>query len=153
MKFSCPECGSENTQRQSLAYAGGTAEIEDSGIVSGSNGSASYSGTSTASTPLAQRCRPPERPRFFAEVIGGPLGCGAVASWGVLSLLTVIGLVHDWTFKTWCVLALAIAVPLGLFFFSGWRRKAQKYPSALAEYERSWICHRCGRSWSQKAES
>jgi len=129
MSIPCPHCNSQNTQKFSLIYRSGTADINLTtvkstyGVGGLSAGAASTSGTTQSH--LASQCAPPEKRSYFLPVVGIFIGgC-------VLSLL-----VGAWVIDVMYLLLIGYIV-LAI------RHNFQYYPMWLQEWNEKYICLRC----------
>jgi hypothetical protein len=136
----CPRCHSDNTQLACLIYAEGTQHASSSSkTVFGS-----VHASSTAQTPLAAMCAPPEplsvaMPDKIAGIfITPPILMLFFFSWfgGFSKGLLLASL--------WLLLVLS---PIwGVAMFISFRRKRHNktvMPARLEQWQRSWFCKKC----------
>jgi VIT1/CCC1 family predicted Fe2+/Mn2+ transporter len=122
--MNCPQCQSGNTQKFKIAHESGTDDVE--GI----------------QTKLAKKCEPPNQPfldGFFAFV--------AV----ILSAFVAIVVGFNFHSFWWGVAALVIAfIALSIFWSSTIGAvTGKRYDAKLAEWEKSWICMKCGHAFKE----
>jgi DNA-directed RNA polymerase subunit RPC12/RpoP len=143
--FSCPACGSERTQKVSVAYAAGTSTgrrtaggfaFTADGLVPVIGG-----GNTQTRTSLAASLAPPvRRDDYMAWIIlaGMVLGfAGGVFTFdstdsrelagAVFFLVVVFSIFVSWLARKWAM-----------------RYNTTVYRKALSRWQRSWFCHRCG---------
>lgn len=116
--FSCPQCGSHDTQKYEAIWMNGTA----SGSVDGGGGSVS----SFSQTNLARMAGPPTRATTWEWILGWTLVGGLALGPGGAVLGAAVGLVGA---------GLGVAYNIGT-----WRR-------LYADWQQSWYCHRCTHSF------
>ncbi len=136
----CEKCGSENTQKLEMAFDGGTQGISTTshtagvGSLSGALGlGGSITKTSgTAMSVLAQKASPPAKRKLKAPIVSLVIGLLVVGGGGVA---TAIGLA-----------ALAAG---GYFGYTAFQFNSTVWPDLYAEWQESWLCHKCGNIYRQ----
>jgi hypothetical protein len=142
--YCCPQCRSEQIQSFQMAYRAGTSQSSFYG--SGHSfeaGSVSVSGTSHNQTYLAGLTSPPSRPRPFLLAI---IATFVIPFFSVMPLLMAYFISP---FKFGIILLIdfglvaTVYVLCGIFAPVQWKKHRQRY----AEWERAWICLRCGHTF------
>lgn len=144
VQYSCPTCGSENTQRLSAAYMEGVSQF--SATTSGFGwvgGPAVANGwtTGTCQTGIAQISAPPQK-RSYREglllLFLGPV-IGALP-FAIMEHLNGKAQIHE-------ILAAFSVLTLELFALLFLVRAAvhnrTEWPRRMREWQMSWICRRC----------
>ncbi len=165
--YSCPRCQSENFQSFPIIFESGTSSSHFSavgiGVGSGNYHDATiYGGSGQTRSALANRVAPPSR----ADSTGAVL---LLVFSVVLFMIVAVGGVflysiwrdakteHATEASLLCaVIFLAPCLVLGLFFFSKSQRDIAKaarfnesrWPRLYDEWERSFLCLRCGFDWT-----
>ena len=152
MNLQCPNCNSSDLQKVSLAYQKGIARVNTRtrlrGVMVGSDGPDLIVGRATTQgiqqTALSKIIAPPVK-WSYAKLIGWSILVFLAAGWLVFYVNTV-------TTKSQTVssLALTVYVILALCVFMGtfagyWRHNRSTYPRQFANWERSYLCERCGK--------
>lgn len=138
----CSKCGSENTQSFEMAYHGGTNQNNFSGSgYSFHAGNVNVSGTSYNQSSLAAITSPPKSPNPFLL---------AIILTFVIPIISFVPLVLAYfisPFKFALYIIIDIGLIVGAYVFCGiflsppaWA----KYKERTAQWNRSWICLRCG---------
>lgn len=150
VKYACPRCESDQIQRFAVVFQTGTARSthHTSGIGIGGHsegiGLAGFGAVteSASSTLLASQLAPPEtKPSLFPNLMRG-----------VCIIFTLVALTAFVQFRD---IRLGIVVAIGLAgFWSNHRRyknlskwNKEEYPKLVDEWERSWVCHKCGHTF------
>ena len=143
--MNCPECGSSEIRKCSVIYEQGT----------------SYGHTETpgwrierfSQTPLAERCAPPQKPAggVFKAVISAL--CVAFFAWAGYKAVMAFKLSFHWTL--WPIAGgffiLLGAARIFWYAFLGKTKKA-RYKDLYAAWERSWLCLKCGKIFTEEPE-
>lgn len=135
-RYDCPECGSENTQRATLAYESGTARSRAYTRGGGTHDRTEYGAVTEGEgrTLLATRLAPPKPRRVVAGTIG----------------FFVLGLYVELITHSTVVL-FGVWVPAAVY--AVW---AVKQNRRLAEKRREWaqqfVCMRCGEKFDPTRE-
>jgi transcription elongation factor Elf1 len=152
--FACPHCRSEQIQKCSVAHAAGTSTGTIIGVAGiGDNLGVGIAG-SNKTTNLAASCAPPKTPintgfwiTFTCMIIFSIASCAISCSMVDGSRLRYDA--KD-TYEGICVLgSIVIGIMIGLVaYFTIFNKSRAKqlmaHQIALAQWDRSWICHRCG---------
>lgn len=144
-RYVCPNCGSENIQRFSVAYQGGAADIDttthSAGIGFGGGGigigGAKHHTTGVQMTQLAQEVAPPRKRKYWV-----PLMCAIIA--GVIVSI-VAGMISDSLSFLGYIAFAAVMYVMGYqktYLFN------KQVPEWYAQWERSWICLKCGHKFT-----
>ncbi len=146
VQYSCPTCGSENTQRLATAYMEGVSQFSatTSGFGwAGGPAAANAWTTGTCQTGLAQICAPPQKRSyrggllllFFGPVIGA-------LPFAIMEHLNGKARIHE-------ILATISALTLGLCALALLGRATvhnkATWPKRMREWQMSWICRRCAQ--------
>lgn len=142
MNCNCPQCGSDQTQPFRMVYESGTsAGVHHTlGVGLSSGGAIGIGGAQTASTSmteLAAKVAPPEKIGISIIIwlllaavgyyaIAGPANAGAAK-------LTV---------------GLFIGIPCIRTVFRAVKFNTRDYPALMEQWEKSWLCRRCGNSFT-----
>lgn len=154
----CPNCRSQNTTTFPMAYDAGTSygNFRGSGTSYGGAGlnSISVSGGTFAQTNLAARCAPPELPSATPYIVLSVVVCHLLTSILFAALAPVARmLLYVIPFPA-ILFVMAVFVVGGQFAF--WHLlvkpylyvpRVRKLDPLFHEWERSWICTRCGYAW------
>ena len=140
----CKSCGSENTQRLSVAYQNGTSTINTRsnsvGVGVGSGGlglgSATTTTSGTSTSLLAARAAPPPKKRYRSAFII------PVAIW-------IVAMFFGKSFTGTALNVIAYAV-LAFFLFRAYQFNSQKWPQLYRHWQSMWICQKCGLTYSQE---
>ncbi len=129
----CPACASQSTRKFNIVYEEGTTKGT-------SEGSSGHSTEHFSQTPLAKRCSPPDEPSpgFLLGIVGF-----AISVWFAFKLGAVFG-------SFWLGAITFFIAFVGLTFF--WsrilaRKAFVKYHTAYEQWQKSWICTKCGHSF------
>jgi hypothetical protein len=160
MEFQCSNCKSTDLKKVSLAYQEGLYRVDSRtrlrGVVVGSGGPDIVVGRASTKgshqTEASKRLGPPVKWPYLKLI-----------SWSALAFLSVGWLViytHAVTTNTSTVssipLTIHTVVSFGIFaalFALFWRHNHSTYPQKYAQWNRSFICERCGEVSQQGVES
>ena len=141
-KYSCPRCGSENTQKYSEIYLNGITHhsanaefdgyIDHGNITSDIRGNADLNGTSISR--LAQSCAPPEE-----ENSGG---CAII----FFVLLAAYFELHRYGYGLYIMIFFFVIGIVGAI--SDHQHNSTEYPKEMYWWRRSYYCHRCGHRFT-----
>jgi hypothetical protein len=145
MKTNCPNCESDDVYLCSTAYEQGTTHTKTKGRGTASTvGYSPGTGMGTAQTNVSTSSSSVSRTAFAQKAAPPKSYLPRMIIWAVLSLLAVVltrsapGFIKD---LAWLSLAGAAVAT----FFSFRHRPA--YQEALARWQKSWICGRCGNKF------
>lgn len=139
-RYACPYCQSENTQSLSMAYMMGTSRSTGYMVGGGVAGDVFGVGAGAtggfSQTDLAAKVAPPEEAEMMIPFV-----------WSVMTglfLWFVEFLIVDWEWLGRAFAFLGVVAGCGLLY---WAHQYNKYtlPEEKREYNRSYICYRCGR--------
>ena len=151
MDLRCPKCNSTDLKKVSLAYQEGLyradARTRLSAALVGGNGPDLVVGRATThashQSALSKRLSPPAKWSYLK-----------VGAWSVLTILCIgwlVFYVNTVTTNSSTVIsnpvilfAVASAGVLGLLLFLVWKHNHSTYQQRFAEWDRSFICQRCG---------
>lgn len=136
MSITCPRCESEHTQKFSLIYRNGTAQVtlaSAAGSIGNSDNRVGTTATSgTTQSQLAAECAPPARLPFLVPLIAFLIGgC-------VLSLM-----VGAWANAVVLIGAFAYVVYAIKHYFS-------THAAQMRHWEAKFLCLRCGTAFLPK---
>jgi hypothetical protein len=149
MELRCPNCGSTDLKKASLAHEEGLSRIKAKsrlrGLFFGDDGTSVLVGTAETKgiqqTELAKRLRPPKKWSYLK-----PIGWSAGISF--VLLIVYVHSVMGSTGKVSSLSGMVATVAIGGLFlvlmFATWRHNRLAYPRQLAEWQRSFVCQRCG---------
>jgi hypothetical protein len=152
--FACPHCHSEQIQKCSVAHAAGTSTGTIIGIAGIGDSLGIGIAGSTKTSNLAASCAPPHVPinaGFWITFVG--MIISSIALCGIsCSMVDGSKLAYDTkdTYEGLCVLgSIIISGIMGLVVYFAIFNKPRKeqliaHQITLAQWDRSWICHRCG---------
>ena len=131
----CTHCGSEDVQKASVIFEGGTSR--GTSISGGSVGGrgAMMSTVSTSQTTLASKMQPPPRmgiPKMIACVVGMLLT-------GTLAVGMMPGQEPWWMFWAFLLAMLTFVLVRGI-------KHNKAYPERIQVYNKTWFCLRCGET-------
>lgn len=138
----CPACQSDQVRKISLIHEEGVRAGVGIGVGVSVSGVGAGVGAGVSTSVLATKCAPPKKDKdaFFKQVGGGlllvfvvPLIISLMASgsWGETG----------WFWKAWAGLGLALIAWLQFKFD---KKQEEAYQQALADYEKTFMCCRCG---------
>ncbi|HUQ82287.1 MAG TPA: hypothetical protein VM076_14140 [Gemmatimonadaceae bacterium] len=142
--LACTKCGSAEVRRLSLIYQEGLAIIntssQTSGAAFGSGGGASFGSASTRTTgtqqtALSKQAAPPAKKHTILW--------GMAA--GILGMIALSGL-SDFSFSV--VVFAALAALAGRMSLKAKVYNAATFPELYARWERSFMCNRCGETFT-----
>lgn len=139
----CKRCGSDNTQRLSVAYQNGTSTINTRsnsvGVGVGSDGLVLGSATTTTSgvstSLLAARAAPPPKKRYRVAFI-------------IPVTIWIVAMLFGKSF-TGTVLNLTGYAALAFSLFRTYQFNSQTWPQLYRHWQSMWVCHKCGLTYSQ----
>jgi hypothetical protein len=127
MEINCPQCNSNQVQKLSLVYAQNVSRV------SGNTSRSSFNGT--AITGVGQKSAPPLTPVAVITI-----AVGIVPFFALLGsfLLLII-------FRQLGGIILVLGIPAGLIYLIQWViRSIRNYPSRKAQWNKMFMCQRCG---------
>lgn len=138
----CPACQSDQIKKISLIHEEGVRAGGSIGAGITSSGIGAGVGVGVSTSLLAAKCAPPKKDNeaFFKQAGNGlllvffvPLVIALMAngSWGETG----------WFWKAWAGLGLALIAWLQFKFD---KKQEEAYQQALADYDRTYMCSRCG---------
>ena len=138
----CPACHSDLLRKASLIHEEGVRAGVGVGVGLTSSGIGAGIGAGVSTSVLAAKCAPPKKDKdaFFKQMGGGlllvfgvPLMIALMAngSWGETG----------WFWKAWAGLGLGL---IGWLQFKFDKQQDAAYQQAMAEYDRTFMCTRCG---------
>ncbi len=151
----CPNCNSDDTSTLKMVWMSGTSDIQSkmTGVGVGVTGHGLGIGAGvgktkgTSKTLLSQAAQPPLPPKYTEALVVALLAGLGVAFFLFMGLLSdassdgEIGVVYEWTIM---IAASAVAVAVYKVTSKSNANSKKAYENRLAEYERQWICLRCG---------
>ena len=133
MDLKCPKCGSHDMVKASLAYAANTSQHESisTGVGMGAGGIGVGLGDTvgTSQTLLGQQLAPPAGSNLS--------GCLVLLGAGIVILLCKYYRAPWWVWVIGVVATIFLVGPLAV-------REDAKKQKLLEEYDRKWLCKRCG---------
>ena len=130
--MNCPQCKSDNVQRLSVIYEGGTQKINTTSSSFGSGvsnrggfglGTATTRTQGTAQTKAAEKAAPPKKKNYALAVV-----------------LIVLGLF----LTTQSVIFILLAGLGGYLAYKANAYNKETYPPLYSTWEKSWQCNKCG---------
>lgn len=132
----CPACQSDQIKKASLIHAEGVSNSRAVGVGLGTGHVAGVGvGVGSSATALASQCAPPKRGN--APFVGG------VFSLFIGCVITALGLPNYLGYYVGLVLLPGLAIVPFIAYKQSKANKA-KYELALSEYEKIYMCLRCG---------
>mgnify|MGYP007112201101 CR=1 FL=1 len=133
MHIHCTHCGSENVQKASVIYEGGTSQgTSFSGGSFGGRGGA-FTTVSSTQTSLAKKLKPPPR-MGIPGIIGCVLG---IAFTGLLMVSQLSASEPWWLYWLFMMAVLVFVLLRGL-------KRNKVYPEKIQAYNKMWFCQKCG---------
>ncbi len=145
--FSCPQCGSDNIQRFSVAFRGGASTIDTKTSTTGIGigrgglgvGTAGSHTTGVQMTQLAKEVAPPAKKKYMFPIII------SLIIWIVVdrSFLSVMG-----TTAAGIPGYISLAAALWYFVYQKvyvWNKNV--WPGLYEKWEKSWVCLKCGHKF------
>lgn len=158
MNMQCPKCGSPEFTRLSLVYAHGFSEVESRSRLWGFGLGGSALGFGRAKTrghlqsKLSLAVSPPTKMSYW-KVIKWGLLASLIVWWVLLNLTAAPGgprtFAHDFPFIAYANGALLI-----FFLWVVWRYNRLVFPGRYTNWDRSFMCTRCGHivQWALQVE-
>ena len=146
MKVNCPSCESEDVYLCSTAYEQGTTRTTTTSKGTASTlGYSPGTGSGTAQTNVSTSSSSVSRTAFAEQAAPPKSYLAKMIMWAVGSLLAVWVLEQSsWSgLKHWAWISLVGAI-VGTFFSF---KNRPAYHEALARWQKSWICSRCGKKF------
>jgi hypothetical protein len=146
MKMNCPKCESDDVYLCSAAYEqGSTRTTTTSRGTASTLGYSQGTGVGTAQTNISTTSSSVSRTAFAEKAAPPKSYLGKMILWAVGSLLAVLVLTPSvWSgLKHWAWISLAGSI-VGTFFSF---KNRPAYREALARWQKSWICTRCGNKF------
>lgn len=158
MSYACPQCGSQNTQRLSLAYSSGlsTVDLRTGGIGVGIGSNTiipTFGGdwsSGSVQTQLSKSAAPPSKKKYrwaLYWILVGPFL--VYLPWALLEQIygssRMLHLLGEWTI---------VLVPIGVVWIL-WRSLAfnrHAWPRLMRSWSRQFICLRCSLIFSESTE-
>jgi len=147
MSISCPYCETDSVQSLAMAYQSGLSHVssKSKGTGAGTSGghalvfSQDSASSGISQTALSQRAAPPEKRSYLAIIL---LCAGLYLALGISGLLVSIfsETIGSWM-KTGGLICL-LSMPVPLFF--AFRFSGTQYPALLTQWNRTFICLKCG---------
>ncbi len=133
----CPHCHSDNIQKLSVVYEHGTQNIQTTGRTRGSGigfgggglgagiGSARTTTKGKSQSIAAKNAAPPDKKKIIIPI--AMMGVG----------LLIIKFIHVFP-------GLLFIAGGGFIFWKFWQYNKNTYPPLYQQWQRSWLCNRCG---------
>ena len=149
MDLQCPRCKSTDLKRVSLAYQEGLYRVDTrtrlSGVLIGSGGPDMVVGRARTKgvrqTELSMRLSPPSKWSYLKLIVWG----------GIISVVALVAYVNHVMASPPPVSVLPVQIYAVLFsgafiflFILFWRHNRSTYPREYAQWNRSFVCERCG---------
>jgi hypothetical protein len=149
VQFHCETCGSSDLKKVSLVYQDGLRHVKTRsrlvGFLVGASGASIITGTSvrrgTHQTDLSRSLHPPAKWSFAKLFLGS-----FVATCLVLFAYVVFASASEPPVSTLPVKLYVFLAPVAflVLFAAFWRHNHLVYPRQYAEWDRSFLCQRCG---------
>ena len=151
MDLLCPKCNSTDLKKVSLAHQEGLFRSEGrtrlSAVVAGSGGPDLVVGRATTrgtqQSALSKKLTPPLKWSYL-KVIGWSVLVFLSAGWLVFYINSVTTKATTVSSAPLTLFALIYAAILALLLFLVWRHNHSSYQTQYAEWDKSFICERCG---------
>ena len=151
MDLRCPKCNSTDLKKVSLAYEEGLFRSEGRtrlrAVAVGSGGPDLVVGRAatqgTQQSALSKKLTPPVKWSYL-KVIGGSVLVFVCVGWLVFYINTVTTNATIVSSAPLTLFALIYAAILALLLFLVWRHNHSSYQTQYAEWDKSFICERCG---------
>jgi hypothetical protein len=151
MDLRCPKCNSTDLKKVSLAHQEGLFRSEGrtrvSAVVAGSGGADLVVGRATTRgtelSALSKKLTPPLKWSYL-KVIGWSVLVFLSAGWLVFYVNTVTKNATTVSSAPLTFFALIYAAILALLLFLVWRHNHSSYQTQYAQWDKSFICERCG---------
>ena len=151
MDLRCPKCNSTDPKKVSLAHEEGLFRSEGrtrvSAVVAGSGGPDLVVGRATTrgteQSALSKKLTPPLKWSYL-KVIGWSVLVFLSAGWLVFYVNTVTTNATTVSSARLTLFALIYAAILALLLFLVWRHNHSSYQTKYAQWDKSFICERCG---------
>ena len=151
MELQCPNCRSADLKKVSLAYQEGLQRVSTRtrlrGVVVGSDGPDVVVGRATTKgtqqTEISKALTPP-RKWSYLKLFGWSVLVFLSVGWLVIyihAVTTNSSTVSSISFTIHTVVSSGVFIALFAFF---WRHNSVKYPQEYAQWNRSFLCERCG---------
>lgn len=131
----CPECGSDNVQRYSVAYQSGVSDVTSNTVGVGFNGKVGVGAAQTNSvsvSAMAASTAPPEKKSVIKTFL----------IFGFLSVILQV-LIKE-ILPNFLGFISIVAYLLGPYMaYSNYKWNNEVWPELRDEWERSWVCLKC----------
>ena len=149
IRMYCPSCKSTDLKRASLVYQAGRSQFRSRsqrhGFLFGAGGLGLFGGRTATQgvrqTELSQTLRPPLKWSYRKLVLRTALTTAAAFIAYVIFVIVSTPPVSTLPMKLYVFSAPLVFLCLAL---SIWRHNHSVYPGAFAEWDRSFVCQRCG---------
>ncbi len=151
MDLQCPNCNSDDLKKVTLAYREGLQHVSTRtrvrGVVVGSDGPDLVVGRATTEgrlqTEISKVLTPPKK-WSYGKFLGGSLLLFLSVGWIVFYVNTITknaSSVSSVPLMIYAVLSTGVFVAVFLVY---WKHNHSTYPRQYAQWDRSFICERCG---------
>ena len=156
MDLRCPKCNSTDLKKVSLAHEEGLLRSEGRtrlrAVVAGSGGPdlvvARATTHGTQQSALSKKLAPPVKWSYL-KVIGWSVLVFVCVGWLIFYVHTVTTKATSVSSFPLAFFTLISAATFALLLFLVWRHNHSTYRRRLAEWDRSFICSRCGATTAQ----
>jgi len=154
VEFRCQKCGSTDLKKVSLVYQDGLSQVKTRsrlvGLLFGASGPGIVTGASVRrgvqQTELSKSLNPPAK-WSYAKLVAGSFGLTCLALFAYIVFASASAPpVSTLPVKLYVFLAPIAFVGLVAVF---WRHNNLVYPRQFAEWDRSFLCQRCGTVTTQ----
>lgn len=159
MELQCPNCKSRNLKKVSLAYQEGLQHVRTRtrlrGVVVGTHGPDVVVGRATTrgiqQTEISKALTPPKKCSYL-KLFGWSVLVFLSVGWIVFYVNTITRSSSYVSSLSLMICALLSAGVFVVLFFVFWKRNDSTYQMRFAEWDRSFICSRCGSLSRQELE-
>jgi predicted RNA-binding Zn-ribbon protein involved in translation (DUF1610 family) len=145
VQYSCPSCGSENTQRLSTVYMAGVSQF--SAVTSGFGWAGGFAGgsgwtTGISQTQMSEMAAPPKKKSYRGGIL--LLLCAPFIGPAPFALLESLNGVRPLYEKMAVVTGTVLLIAAFLWLGSTYVYNKQVWPRLCTEWHRRFVCLRCG---------
>jgi len=145
VQYSCPSCGSENTQRLSTVYMAGVSQF--SAVTSGFGWAGGFAGgsgwtTGISQTQMSEMAAPPMKKSYRGGIL--LFLCAPFIGPAPFALLESLNGVRPLYEKMAVVTGTVLLITAFLWLGSTYVYNKQVWPRLCTEWHRRFVCLRCG---------
>jgi hypothetical protein len=159
LDVNCPQCGSKQTKSYPMIHqAGTTTTSRNSNTITSRGRARATSSNSVRQTKLAASTAPPAAPSNLLGCFSAFVTCVIVWIVAANLLPAIAHMIPPAVARTFqpfagiasFIVALLAALLIYKITKGPYRRRRAQFEAEMDEWQRSWLCLRCGASWSYR---